>query len=77
MKRFIPIKTFSSRIERFNQINHMNIPIVKYLDYNVPDKLVESVSITTYEFPTKANPKAILYYVPEYGDYCLKYGNFF
>eukprot|EP00347_Sterkiella_histriomuscorum_P004763 403359202 len=63
---------------RRNDLNRSyNLTMNSSSDYPVKDVKFEGVQLTTYEWPTQQNVKALLYFLPAYGDYCQNYGGFF
>ncbi len=69
-------RRFSVLIDRVNAVKKEKMPIVKYLDYieNVKEK---DVAFTHYEYPTQMNPKAILIYIHDNGDFGCNMGHLF
>ena len=52
------------------------MPVVRYLEYqeNVKDK---DVAFTHYEYPTQMNPKAILIFIHDNGDFGFNMGHLY
>lgn len=50
---------------------------VSQYDYNVKCDQYEALLMSTHCYETKGNPKALLFFLPGYGDYSKQYGYFF
>ncbi|CDW80396.1 UNKNOWN [Stylonychia lemnae] len=68
---------FATKLERYKALKRSVFPTISYLDYKVLDEKHQGVGLTTYEYQTQQNSKALLYFLPAYGDYCQNYGGFF
>lgn len=69
-------RRFSILIDRVNAVKKEKMPIVKYLDY-IENTKEKDVAFTHYEYPTQMNPKAILIFIHENGDFGFNMGHFF
>jgi acylglycerol lipase len=59
-------------------VERIPMPIIDSFEYKVKDlHSNELIKLTTYEYPSKGEAKAVLFYLTGYGDYCENYGYFF
>ena len=71
-------RNFSTRLEKYKSVKRSFFPYVKYLGYGIANKEFQGLNLTSYEYPTQgANPKALLFFIHDLGDYSLNYGFLF
>jgi pimeloyl-ACP methyl ester carboxylesterase len=73
----VPTKSFYTKLHRFELAKKTPFPMVNPFDYHVKSEEYEGFQLQTYEYPTKTNAKALMFFLNGFGDSALNYGYFF
>jgi pimeloyl-ACP methyl ester carboxylesterase len=68
---------FTSLIKKYSAVKRIPFPNVNPMDFDVKDREYESFKLANFEYKTVGNPKALLFFLPGFGESVNNYGYFF
>ena len=72
-----PRRSYNSLIKKYSGVKRQPFPTIDPFPFESKDKEFDGLKLTTFEYKKVGNPKALIFFLPGFGESVNYYGYFF